>query len=51
MAEGIKPDFELPLTNSYGMNGQNGRVIFTDRQSAGGPAPENFPGYSYEKTA
>jgi hypothetical protein len=51
MAEGIKPDFELPLTNPYGMNGQNGRVIFTDRQSAGGPAPENFPGYGYEKTA
>ena len=51
MAEGVKPDFELPLTNAYGMNGQNGRVVFTDRPSAGGPAPENFPGYSYEKTA
>ncbi len=51
MAEGVKPDFELPLTNPYGMNGQNGRVIFTDRPSAGGSAPDAFPGYGYEKTA
>ena len=51
MAEGVQPDFELPLTNSYGMNGQNGRVVFTDRPSAGGAAPDAFPGYGYEKTA
>ncbi len=46
-----KPEFELPLTNPYGVNGQNGRVILTERPSAGGMAPESFPGYGYEKTA
>ena len=51
MAEGSKPDFELSLTNPYGMNGQNGRVVFTERPSAGGPAPDAFPGYGYEKKA
>ncbi len=44
------PDFELPLTN-YGLNGENGRVNLTIRKSAGGPAPNNFPGYKYQTTS
>ena len=44
------PDFELPLTN-YNLNGENGRVNLTVRQSAGGSAPSDFPGYQYQRTS
>jgi hypothetical protein len=44
------PDFELPLTN-YNLNGQNGRVNLTVRESAGGSAPSDFPGYQYQRTS
>lgn len=51
MAEGVKPDFELPLAYPVAYAGQNGRVNLATRSSAGGPAPKNFPGYQYQKTA
>ena len=47
------PDFELPLTPGSGgaLGGQNGRVNFTSRTSAGGSAPSDFAGYGYQKTS
>lgn len=44
-------DFELPLSNPVGFAGQNGRVNLAARSSAGGQAPEDFPGYKYQTTA
>lgn len=51
MAEGVQPDFQLPLSYPVAFAGQNGRVNLASRSSAGGPAPKDFPGYQYEKTA
>jgi hypothetical protein len=44
-------DFELPLSNPVGFAGENGRVNLAARSSAGGQAPEDFPGYKYQTTA
>ena len=44
-------DFELPLSNPVAYAGQNGRVNLAARSSAGGQAPEDFPGYKYQTTA
>ena len=46
-----QPDFQLPLSYPVAYAGQNGRVNLAERSSAGGPAPKNFPGYQYQKTA
>jgi hypothetical protein len=42
--------FQLPLTNPDSYAQQNGRVNLAAGPSAGGAAPENFPGYQYQKT-
>ena len=44
-------DFELPLSYPVAYAGQNGRVNLAERSSAGGQAPEDFPGYKYQTTA
>lgn len=46
-----QPDFLLPQAYPTAYAGQNGRVNLAERSSAGGQAPENFPGYQYQKTA
>jgi hypothetical protein len=47
----LHADFQLPLSNPVALGGQNGRVNLTARSSAGGQAPEDFPGYKYQTTA
>ena len=44
-------EFELPLSNPVAFAGQNGRVNLAARSSAGGEAPQDFPGYKYQTTA
>lgn len=47
----LHADFQLPLSNPVAFGGQNGRVNLAARSSAGGQAPEDFPGYKYQTTA
>ncbi len=47
----LHADFQLPLSNPDAYKGQNGRVNLAARSSAGGQAPQDFPGYKYQTTA
>lgn len=51
MAQETQPDFMLPQAYPVALGGQNGRVNLIERSSAGGEAPQNFPGYQYQTTA